>query len=377
MNLPFARLALTGYLLYGFGYVVPLLRRDLVLSESMAGLHASAIAAGIILSGVVGERFVLRAGAGLAARLAAGGLGLASLVVAFAPHVAASLAAALLLGACAGVLLSWVNQRLSSLGGHRASVALARANLIALVAALIAPLAIAAIDEMGLGGRLALLLPIPLVGLVELANWRIAGGGAPTNDPAPEAFASGRLPGAYWRAWLVLVLVVAIEFSVVFWGSSLVAVRTGAGTAQATTAAAAFLLGMIVGRATISFGIGAGFTRTRLMTLALGLVVLGIVGAWQATSVALSAGALFIAGLGVGPLYPIGVAFSLSLVRAAPEAAAARATLASGVAILVAPFVLAVTAERIGLVNAWPLIGAVALVSIALLFMAREDSSPA
>jgi hypothetical protein len=82
---------------------------------------------------------------------------------------------------------------------------------------------------------------------------------------------------------------------------------------------------------------------------------------------------LFIAGLGVGPLYPVGVAFSLSLVRSAPEAAAARTTLASGVAILFAPLILALTAERIGLVNAWPSLGAVALVAIGMLALTRGD----
>jgi MFS family permease len=171
----------------------------------------------------------------------------------------------------------------------------------------------------------------------------------------------------------VLVLVVAIEFSIVFWASSLIGIRTGATVSAATTAAAAFLLGMIVARASLSTGLGTHLSRGRLMTMALLLVVVGIAGTWQATSVPLSAAALFIAGLGVGPLYPVGVAFSLSLVRSAPEAAAARTTLASGVAILSAPFILAVAADQIGLVNAWPLLGLIAFVAIGMLVVTRRD----
>jgi hypothetical protein len=43
------------------------------------------------------------------------------------------------------------------------------------------------------------------------------------------------------------------------------------------------------------------------------------------------------------------------------------------VAILSAPFILAVVAERVGLVNAWPLLGAVALVAIGVLVATRRD----
>ena len=375
MILPFARLSLGGYLLYAFGYIVPLLRRDLGLSESIAGLHASAIAIGIILSGILGERFVRRLGVDVAGRAAILGMGAACLAVAFAPHPLVSLAGGLIFGFFAGVVLSWVNQVLSAIGGHAASVALARANLSALVASLVAPLAIATLDDLGAGGRLGLLVPLPLIAIIEVINWRRPIGTRPAPDArATQSHLVERLPAAYWRAWVVLVLVVSIEFAVVFWASSLIVARTGSGTSEATTAAAAFVLGMVLSRAGVSTGLGARISRTGLMTVALVLVVVGIAGAWQATTLVLSAGSLFAAGVGVGPLYPVGVAFSLSLVRAAPDAAAARTTLASGVAILSAPFILAVAAEQVGLVNAWPLLGAIALAAIGILVVTRRDS---
>ena len=71
------------------------------------------------------------------------------LAVAFAPHVVISLVAGLFFGFFAGVVLSSVNQQLSALGGRAASVALARANLSALVATLLAPLAIAGAGRPG------------------------------------------------------------------------------------------------------------------------------------------------------------------------------------------------------------------------------------
>ena len=126
---PYARLAIGAFLLYGIGYLVPLLRRDLGISESTAGLHASAVAVGTLVAGVGGERYVRRLGMVLAPRIAMLAIGLAGVVVAFAPNVALTLAGAVLFGLAGGILLSWVNHSLSSLGGQRASVALARVNL--------------------------------------------------------------------------------------------------------------------------------------------------------------------------------------------------------------------------------------------------------
>lgn len=378
MLLPFGRMGIAAFLLYGIGYIVPLLRRDLGISESMAGLHASAVAIGTLLAGIAGERYMRRLGDTLAPRVAMLGIGIAGLVVAFASNVAMTLAGAGLFGVAGGILLSWVNHTLSSLGGREASIALARVNLVGLIAGLASPIAIATVDSLGVTGRFAMFLPFPFVAVLEGVFWRRA-----RTEPAPPARVevaprrpAQRLPGAYWRAWLVIVVAVALEFTIVYWGASLIGIRTGAGTSEATTAAAAFLLGMIASRIALAAGLGTHAARLRVTSLALGAVIVGALVTWQATSLVISAAGLFVAGLGVGPLYPVGIAFALSLVREAPEAAAARATLATGVALIGAPFLLAVTAERIGLENAWPLVAVAALVAIALVAATRRDAAP-
>ena len=386
MLLPFGRLAGAAFLLYGIGYVVPLLRRDLAIGDSMAGLHASAVAVGTLLAGALGERFMRTLGDTLAPRIAMLGICLAGVLVAFAPNVALTLAGALLFGVAGGITLSWVNHRLSAPGGHEAAVAIARVNLIGLVAALASPIAISAVDGFGLNGRLAMLLPLPLVLGLEAIHWRspgargrvqeaeevaAAGNGAAAAPPR----ATGRLPSAYWRAWLVIVVAVALEFTIVYWGASLIDLRTGAGTAQATTAAAGFLLGMIAVRIALAAGFGTRASRVWLTTAALGAVAVGALITWQATSLLLGGFGLFVAGAGVGPLYPVSITHALALVRDAPEAAAARATLATGVALIGAPFLLAVTGERIGLVNAWPLVAVAAIAAVGVVATTRRDAA--
>ena len=377
MLLPFTRLALAAFLLYGIGYVVPLLRRDFGITESTAGFHASAIAVGTILAGFTADRFVRRLGEPLAAGIATAVVAVASLTVAFGPTVAFTLAGAALLGIGGGTLLSWVNHQLSALGGQRARVALARASVVGLLAGMAAPLAIAAVESIGFNGRLAMALPVPIVAVVEVVQ-RLRGVSVyVTEHPVAEgAKPATRLPWVYWRSWLVLVLVITLEFSVVFWGASVIAINTGAGTSEATTAAAAFLLGMTAARVALSAGVGTRTSRVRVAALSLLAVMIGALITWQAGSTVIAAAGLFIAGMGVGPLYPLTVAFALSLVPGNEDAGAARATLATGLALTGAPLILAVAAEQIGLVNAWPLVAVIALTAIGLVIATRRDAPP-
>jgi hypothetical protein len=75
---------------------------------------------------------------------------------------------------------------------------------------------------------------------------------------------------------------------------------------------------------------------------------------------------MFVGGLGLDVLYPLAAAIALATAPRQPAAAAARLVLASGLAILVAPFVLGVAAELTGVATAWLLIPAIYLAALAL-----------
>jgi hypothetical protein len=65
-------------------------------------------------------------------------------------------------------------------------------------------------------------------------------------------------------------------------------------------------------------------------------------------------------------LYPVGVAAALAVAPRQLAAAGARVTLASGVAILVAPLALGAIADLTGVVAGWALVLALALVGLAI-----------
>jgi MFS family permease len=175
-----------------------------------------------------------------------------------------------------------------------------------------------------------------------------------------------RLPTGFWLAWTFLVAVIAVEFSIVFWGATLVERRTGVETEVATLLGGLFLGGMFVGRLGQSLGLGTAGDIRRSAAIGIALAGTGAAVAWLSTSAPLSGAALFVAGLGVAGLYPLGVAAALAAAPGRLTLAGTRLTLASGTAILLAPLALGAAADAVGVPLAWGLVVGLSLVAFGL-----------
>jgi MFS family permease len=174
------------------------------------------------------------------------------------------------------------------------------------------------------------------------------------------------LPTGFWLAWVFLVSVIAIEFSIVFWGATLIQRQTGVATETATLLGALFLGGMFVGRLGQSMGLGTTGDIRRSAAIGIVLAGTGATIAWVSTSAPVSGAALFLAGLGVAGLYPLGVAAALAAAPGRLTLAGTRLTLASGTAILVAPLTLGAAADAVGVPVAWGLVVVLSLVALGL-----------
>jgi MFS family permease len=108
--------------------------------------------------------------------------------------------------------------------------------------------------------------------------------------------------------------------------------------------------------------------RDPIMLVRLGLAVAfgGSLLAWIAGDVILAAVGIFLGGIGVGCLYPLVASVALSLVPGLQDKGSARLILASGAAILVAPFLLGVAADATGVSTAWLLIPATGAAALML-----------
>lgn len=357
----YAAIAAVGYVVYGVGAVAPYLRTQLGLTDAQVGLHSSAMAVGLVLSGVIAagldRRFgeIMVRGAGIAT------MAVAVVVLALGPALAATLGAALLVGFGAGTLLGYANALLGRPGGRLARLRVARANVWAMVSAFVCPVILAAALAIGLPWGLGL---VPALGLLVIVGLDLRAG--PRLVRASGTSDTARLPTGFWLAWAFLVAVIAVEFSIVFWGATLIERQTGVETAVATLLGGLFLGGMFVGRLGQSLGLGTAGDIRRSAAIGVVLAGTGAAIAWVSTSAPVSGAALFLAGLGVAGLYPLGVAAALAAAPGRLTLAGTRLTLASGAAILVAPFALGAAADAAGVPVAWGLVVVLSLVALAL-----------
>src|SRR5512145_1240089 len=125
---------LTGFYLYSVnlqGNVVPFLQAEFALSYRAVSLHSSAIAAGIILVGLLGDRVEARLGRRRTLWLGIGGLAGGGMLLCLAPAPPldqlpwASLSACFLMGALGGLLPAIVPAVLADLHGARRAQAYA------------------------------------------------------------------------------------------------------------------------------------------------------------------------------------------------------------------------------------------------------------
>jgi fucose permease len=231
-----------------------------------------------------------------------------------------------------------------------------------MVSAFAAPLALASAATGGSSWSLGL---APAAGLLVIVAFDLRR--APSH-PVVSGLGTGTaaLPRAFWRAWAYVVAVVAVEFAIVFWAATLVERQAGVSVPEATSIAALFLGGMFAGRLAMGYGLAVGRAPREAAWAALAVVALGGVLAWVTTSPVVAGAGLFVAGLGVAGLYPLGVAAALATAPGRLTLAGNRLTVASGLAILVAPLALGAIADLTGVVVGWGLVLALVLAGFGL-----------
>lgn len=348
-----------GYVIYAVGAVSAYIAVGLTLSDAQAGLHSSLFAVGMVAAGIGADRLDRLIGARTTHVVALAAMAVATSLLAWAPSFAATLTAAGVLGAAVGVLLGHVNRTVAAGGGPLARVRLARSSLAGMVGPLAVPLVIGLGVTAGLGWQAFVLPALGLIAAGLVFTLR-------RSAPPPQPHRPGSLPSAFWHTWALIVLVVAIEFGTVVWSSAIIEARVGATLTGATVVLAAFVAGVIVGRAAISLGRVSRIDPMRLFRLGVGVTFTGSMTLWLSPTMEVSGLGLFLAGLGVGVLYPLGASIALSLAPGHPHKAAARLVLGSGLAILVAPLVLGVAADLTVITIAWLLVPALAVVAMAL-----------
>lgn len=374
-----------GWFLYSFNPSVPLLARELGVSNAQAGLHGTAMAGGAIVAAALTPRLVRRIGRRSSMVLAGVLLSIGIALLVAGHSLPATLGAVLVVAVGGNIAVSAAQAGLAVHHGAAASAALTEANGVGALVGLIGPLAVGASVAVGWGWRPAVAVTgLLALGTAVLVNRLPAEGTLARTLRAPRA-RRGAAPGAARPAqsvpqsagtagvWFLVAVVaaIAIENSTTYWATDLVIDRTGAGPGIATATTA----GLVAGMSLIRFVVGPLSLRiepAHLLAVAFAVAIGGWFVVWTATSPAVALIGLFVAGLGYGAQYPLSISLLLGVSVGATDRAQARATVAGGAAVGIAPFALGALADSLGTHQAFVIVPAFALVGgVAALAGAR------
>jgi len=377
MNQPFVRDRLTwlAYLMVGnyaytmaaLGPLMPFLRNELQLSYTIAAYHFSAWALGSLMAGAFGDRLITKLGRRrtITAFGAAYMAGVAIIIIShFAPL---TIFGALVCGLNASILGQTIMALLADRFSEQRALAITELNISASICAALAPASVSLCVKFGMGWRIALVFPIvAFVALLVVGRHQLDG----VPPPARKTAANARLPLAYWAYWIVIQLMVACEWSLIFWSAEFLERVCKFVRADAAQFVSIFLLAMLLGRI-IGSRLVRHFKTSVMLPIASVIAIGGFALYWLGQSPPVNLLGLFIAGLGISNFYPLTVSAALGVAADQSAAAAARFSLASGSAVLCAPLILGMVADRYGIFAAYGIVAVLLLLAAGMILLAN------
>jgi MFS family permease len=362
----YAQMGAYGFFVYALGASQILLREEQQTSRTIAGLHGSGWALGLVIMSFASPRISSRIGRGRSMRLGslvmiAGILGYTSGL-----SVAVTIASVVVAGCGGALMVAGLSAFLGEQQGPAAPSALSEANALAAAAGFLGAIGVGIGITVTLGWRPALwFLIIVLIG-VEI--WR--GRGTRSYDLGEVAGIAGRwrdLSRLFWWSALVMLPAAGIEYSLALWSAELLREQGGLGDAAASTALAVVVAGLIVGRV-VGGRIAQRFDPEKLLIAAFALSGIAFLVVWATSMVAVMLVFLFITGCGVGLHWPLAIARAIRAVPHLADLASAVGLLCAGLAIMVAPFALGALADTVGLSTAFLLVPFLALLGVVVVW---------
>lgn len=343
-----------SYLQAALGPLMPFLRAELGISYTVAGLHFSAFALGMILAGLVSVPTTQKWGRNFNFWGGAIGMSAGALSLALSHQAPLTIASALLLGLLGSILQITLQAALSDRHREHRAVALTEANIAASISASLVPLFIGGFHSMRLGWRSALFLGVIMLILISI-RYRQVSIPTPMSLNAELTASSQKLPMTFWSYWMVIFLGVSIEYCIFFWGSDFLETSVGLTKSHAASTMSVFVLSGFVGRILCS-RLSPIVRGETLLLGAIGITFLGFPIFWLASFSPLNILGLLIAGLGIANFYPLILSLALGTAQLQSDIATARLSIGAGMAVFISPFILGWMADRFALKAAFGLV---------------------
>jgi predicted MFS family arabinose efflux permease len=195
--------------------------------------------------------------------------------------------------------------------------------------------------------------------------------------PSEHGPQSGKLSRAFWFAWIGFVACISSEFATSFWAAALVINRTKATPAISTLVIAALGSGMGLGRWYWGKILKRWTLDTQLKAI-IGIQFVGFAVLWFSHNLVLSFFSLLVAGLGISSQFALASLRLIGLSDHRPDLAIGKSSLAAGVAIGGAPFLLGLLGDHLGISRAYimvPVLIAIAYLAVQFVPAHVEENS--
>lgn len=362
-------LGLFAYLETAIGPAMPFLRERLDLGYAVASLHFFAFAAGAIIVGLTGERWMPRVGRSRALWGGLGGMVVGALLIALSPVVAGTILGALVMGSLGTCSLMANQAVLSDVHGEQRAIALLESNVAATTMAILAPLVIGGFAATRFGWQAGIVAALPWLVVLWLVFHGVS---LPPARPVERQHGGGtNLPTAFWWLALVLFLVSAVEWCIAYWGAEFLASVVGLGSATAATAMSIFFVAMAAGRI-LGSRLVRRYPAMPLLLVAIAIALVGFLMYWLAAAPGVSLTGLFIAGFGIANFYPLTVSVATGAAPHLIDRATARLAVANGLALLVAPLAVGALADLAGMRLGFGIVLPLLLAAFASTVVARR-----
>jgi len=364
-----------NFFLGSFGPAQPLLRADQHTSLTIAGLHGTALGIASILAGLANPRLAHRFGRSKTGWIGLGIFSLGLSIFVAASAVPITIGAALITGFGTSTI---INNFVTSMNGHYgklAPVAITQANAIASCGYVSGTLVVGTIANNYRDlWRFGILLALPLAAYLFFVMRDKSPEEHVPNEHGPQ---SGKLSRAFWFAWIGFVACISSEFATSFWAAALVIDRTKATPAISTLVIAALGTGMGLGRWYWGKILKRWTLDSQLKTI-IGIQFIGFAVLWFSHNLILSFFSLLVAGLGISSQFALASLRLIGLSDHRPDLAIGKSSLAAGIAIGGAPFLLGVLGDHLGISRAYimvPVLIAIAYLAVQLVPAHVDENS--
>lgn len=372
--LAYLSVGLFAFLQASLGPLMPSLREDLGFGYTVASIHFSAMALGLVIVGFAGDRIARRWGRATAFWRGVAGLVLATLLLMTSPIVIGTIVATFAIGACGSLVGITIQANLAERQQTRRAQAIAELNLASSACAVLASIIVGAAERTEIGWRGALVLAVIAYGLITLTFRRIE-----INPTVPPGVGirerGGSLPRTFWAYAAVIFLGVSVDWCIAFWGADFLEKKSGLSRADAAAAMSAFFAAILISRF-VGSRLAARIETTRMLRGALIVTASGFLLFWLSPTALLAVTGLFLAGLGTANVYPFAFTAALETAPQITERANARLALCGGAAVLLLPFALGLLADVVGIERAYGIVPPLLFAAlITVLTTARSGST--